>query len=684
MATMKRRCGKAGRLLALTALLLTMLPTASLAAEGTSPQYTYDYWEQAVPTSPAYLAGGVYFGADIGVDALNKPSDLFVAGDGNVYVLDAGNSRIVVLHPDMTLDRVVTPTREDGSPLVFQEAEGLFVASDGRIMVADKKGMMVYICDAQGRLIRSIGTPTSNVVQEGFEFLPTKVLEDSAGVLYVLSSGCYNGALQFDTDGSFMGFYGSEKVTLTAKVLMNYFWKNVLTETQAGNLARTLPVEFVSFCIDQKDFIYTIRRGNDVKSGQVRKLNAKGANVIPDEVFGDRVDDPMLTDIVVDDEGFISILDASSGRVFQYDQESNLLFAFGGKGNQAGCFASAAALESIGDRLLVLDRERGSITVFDPTAFARNIRKGSLLYSDGRYQEAMEPWKEVLASDYHYELANLGLGKAYEGLGDYRQAMTYFKLGNDRELYSGAFREYRSDLLRNYFALFMVLVVAAIVVPVVLISRKKKGEVYAGGRPKRKYPLYCMFHPLNGYTDLKDEKSGSFWLSNGVLLAFLVVSVLIRQVTGFTFNENRTDQFNLMVTICSTIGIFIAFILCNWAITTIMDGKGRFLEIWTFCAYALMPYILGMTVVVILSNVLTGDEGAFYEMARWLVLIWTGFSMFIAIKEVHQFSVRKTVATLLLTFMGMVIVVIIVAILYSVFGQFVGFLATLGTEITLR
>ena len=101
MATMKRRCGKAGRLLALTALLLTMLPTASLAAEGTSPQYTYDYWEQAVPTSPAYLAGGVYFGADIGVDALNKPSDLFVAGDGNVYVLDAGNSRIVVLHPDM-------------------------------------------------------------------------------------------------------------------------------------------------------------------------------------------------------------------------------------------------------------------------------------------------------------------------------------------------------------------------------------------------------------------------------------------------------------------------------------------------------------------------------------------------------------------------------------------------------
>ena len=79
-------------------------------------------------------------------------------------------------------------------------------------------------------------------------------------------------------------------------------------------------------------------------------------------------------------------------------------------------------------------------------------------------------------------------------------------------------------LLREYFALFMLLLVALIVVPVVLISRKKKQEVYAGGRPKSKYPFYCMFHPLNGYTDLKDEKSGSFWLANAVLLAFLIVS----------------------------------------------------------------------------------------------------------------------------------------------------------------
>ena len=676
--------------MALAAALLIMLPIVSLAEETTSPHYTYDYWDEAVPTSPAYQVDKVYFGVDFGVGALAAPKDLYVTEDNQVFVLDSGNSRIIVLDADMQFLRIIQPTDPDGAALTFQEAAGLFVTSDGRIMVSDKAGMAGFVLDAEGRQIGKIEAPEANVVPENFEFQPTKILEDSAGVLYVLSSGCLEGALQFETDGSFMGFYGAEPIAVSFEVLMNYFWKNILTEEQAGNMARTVPVNFISFCIDEKDFIYTVRQGNDVTSGQVRKLNAKGDNVLADNVYGDHIastdnmDDQMLNDIVVDDEGFITILDKGSGRIFQYDQEGTLLYVFGGNGNQAGCFDAAESLETVGNRLLVLDSERGSITVFEPTAFALNIREASLLYEEGLYQQAMEPWQEVLKSDYNYELANLGLGKAYEGLGDYQQAMTYFKLGNDRELYANAFREYRSDLLHDYFAVFMLILAALIVVPLVLVSRKKKQEIYAGGRPKSKYPMYCMFHPINGYTDLKDEKSGSFWLANLVLLGFLIVSILIRQVTGFSFNENRTDQFNFLVTFLSTIGIFIAFILCNWAVTTIMDGKGKFLEIWTFCSYALVPYVIGMTVVVILSNILTGDESAFYEGARWIVLIWTGFSMLIAIREVHQYTLAKTLFTLLLTFCGLIIIVIIAAIFYSVFGQFVSFISALFTEITLR
>ena len=164
---MKTICAKTGRLLALAAALLILLPLVSLA-ETTSPQYTYDYWEEAVPTSPAYLANKVYFGVDFGIDALAKPMDLFVADDGRVFVLDSGNSRIVVLSADLQFERVIQPTAPDGEALKFQEAVGLYVAADGRMMVADKKGMAVYILDGEGRQTSKIESPSASVVPETF------------------------------------------------------------------------------------------------------------------------------------------------------------------------------------------------------------------------------------------------------------------------------------------------------------------------------------------------------------------------------------------------------------------------------------------------------------------------------------------------------------------------------------
>jgi hypothetical protein len=58
--------------------------------------------------------------------------------------------------------------------------------------------------------------------------------------------------------------------------------------------------------------------------------------------------------------------------------------------------------------------------------------------------------------------------------------------------------------------------------------------------------------------------------------------------------------------------------------------------------------------------------------------------MFIAIREVHQYTLTKTIVTLAVTFAGLVIVVVIVAIVYSVFGQLIGFLSTIWSELTLN
>ena len=681
---MKRACRAVCCLLALLAVL-TLIPSRA-SAEAAYPSYTYNGNGQPVPTAVPYEATIVLNTDSLGIGPLDGPTDLYVTDEGEIFVLDAGNDRVVVLRKDFQADRVIIPTDDEGEPLDFKSPSGISVCADGTILLCDRKGKAVYILDEEGKQLRKVEKPDSSILPKNFQFQPVKAEMDSGGILYVVSSGSYSGALQFDVDGSFMGFYGSEEVDLTLKVLLDHFWKNILSDEAAEDISRTVPVEFISFCIDKKDFIFTIRKGNEVNSGQVRKLNAKGDNVLDDtKVFGDRTDSALLADLVVDDEGFITIIDSGTGRVMQYDPDGELLYAFAGKGSQAGTFSTPAAVESIGDSLLVLDKDRGLITLFTPTEFAKNVRLGTLLYRDGRYKEAMEPWQAVLTRDNNYALANIGMGKIYEGLGDYPAAMDYYEKGDVKNFYSDAFEKNRADLLRENFALVMLAVLIVIAVPMVLLNRKPVAkERYTGGRLKRKYPFYCLLHPLTGYDDLKSERSGSFWLATLIVAALFLVSVLAHQLTGFAFNTNRTDELNLWVILFSTVGVFIAFVTCNWAVTTIMDGEGSFGEIWVFSAYALLPLVLFNGALIVLSNVLTLDEATFYYAIQWIGYGWTAICMFIAIREVHQYTLVKTLVTLAITFAGLVIVVVIAAIVYSVFGQLISFISTIWSEITLH
>lgn len=663
-----------------------LLPAKALTEEAPYYSYRYDSWGTAVETAQTYQPEAVISGETLGVGSFSGPTDLSSDSQGLIYLLDAGNSRVVVMDREGKLRQTLQPTDGDGKPIAFEEAGGIFVSDRaGQILITDKKlGVMVF--NRELRLLRKLEEPDSDVLPDDFLYAPTKVLMDSAGIYYVISANCYEGALQFDENGRFLGFYGSERVVMDWETRLNQLWKSILTDAQAANMKRTVPVEFVSFCVDEKDFIYTVRQGNDVSQGQVKKCNALGENILPEKAFGDLGTTIQLIDITVDDQGYITILDGGSGRMFQYDEESNLLFAFGGKGGQTGLAETPAAVEAMGEKLLLLDSLSGRITVLAPSAFARSIRSAVALCADGKYQQAMEPWREVLRQDNTYGLANRGLGKAYEGLEDYATAASYYRKAYERELYGDAFGECRTAVLREYFGLFMgglaVLVLGAALL--IRCRRRHRKSLYEQRIGRFHYPLYCMFHPFTGYEDLKERRKDSLSAANLLLLVFFVVSILVRQATGFTFNENRTERFSLPFTLLSTIGMFVAFVICNWSITTIADGKGRLKEVWNYCAYALLPYCIGMLVVVVMSNLLSTDEAAFLSMAQTVVYLWTGVCLVMALKEVHMYSLGKTLLTTLLTLAGMVVVLLLCAIGYTVVMQLISFISNIYTELRLR
>lgn len=683
---------------AVCAVLCVSLPVSAAS----SNSYVYDSEGNVRAVAEPYQTAAYLSSAeDFGGQRLSGPSDLFVANEDTVYILDAGNNRVVVLDGRLQYQTSVTLS-DGGEPVAFGEAKSIFVAKDGTMYIADKGAKVVYVADPDGTVKARITAPPADKVEANFEFTPSSVVADTAGIVYVVSSSSYSGALQYDTQYEFVGFYGSDQVIVTDKVLLNEFWKRILSDEAASGLSRNVPTSIIGLDIDDKNFIYTLRGGTSTgAAGQIRKLNTLGFNILLNSEgsvgnYGDTdtyydsgknlTVASSLIDLAVDRDGFITVLDRTYNRLFQYDQSTNMLYAFGGSEKRYGNFTSPVAVDTVGDLLLVLDDSANALTAMQPTAFARNVRQATLLNADGRCAEARPYWEEVLKIDAYYGLANYGMGMVYEEQEDYANAMTYYRLANSKEGYSSAFAAERDLWVKAHFAYILagvVLLLAGMVAGVNFLERHRKNE-YDVHVTKAGYPLYCFKHPFKAYYELKVDKKGSLLAANGILAVFFLLSVMQSQLTSFHFAKSNPEDFNVFLTLGSTIGLFVLFVLCNWAVSTLADGEGTLKEIWIFTAYALIPYCVTTAVMIALSHMFSLEESTFWTVFWVIGILWTALHLFMSNREVHQYTVKKAILLLLVTFLGMYLLVLIITLGYSLFTQLLSFIGTVYNEIRLK
>jgi tetratricopeptide (TPR) repeat protein len=662
--------------------------------------YNYGVWDRSIPAQPAYESVAAVTGADLGVGTILLPNDLCTDAEGNIYILDSGNKRIIMMDSEMKFVREIHMT---GAPSSLVDPHGICLDSRGMLYIADRGARQVFVCNADGAYHHSIIKPITDLIDERTDFLPDKVLVDRLGVVYVLSFGSYAGAYTFDSNGDFLGFYGSNKVKVTAQLKSDKFWRMLATKKQRERMYRYVPVEYVNFDIDRDGFIYTVSNyGDNEQRGQVRKLNPLSQNILfagqkPylmffgdwETTYTNKVEKSSLVAVNVDDDNFINVLDVNRGRIFQYDPQCNLLTISGGPGEQVGTFKNAVDIVSSHGDMYVLDNVKGTVTQFKPTRFGTAVRKATTLYEDGYYEQALDPWFEALKIDRTNYLVLRGIGRAYDRMKQYDKAMDYYKQAEYHGSYSDAFYEYRTAFLRKHFCLMWSVILFIILLFFIVPSLKKKygkkkslQHVYETSR--KYYPFYLMLHPFRGWEELKYDNRGSIMYANSIIVLSFILSVLEYQYTGFVFNVNRLDQMNIFVLAGSTIGVFILWCVANWGMSTLMDGKGTFREVWIYTAYSRMTAVVWTIPVILLSNVLTRDEGFFINLLVYVVDGITFLNLLLAIKAVHQYTMKKTIGSILLTVLGMILIVIIGLLFVSLFMQMWSFITTIVREVMMR
>lgn len=212
------------------------------------------------------------------------------------------------------------------------------------------------------------------------------------------------------------------------------------------------------------------------------------------------------------------------------------------------------------------------------------------------------------------------------------------------------------------------------------VSRAKWDQYVAS----MKYAKYVLFHPFDGFWDLIHEKRGSFAAATTFLVMFLVTRVLQLMYTNFQFINAPLQYINVFEQAASLLLPFLILCLANWAMTTLFDGKGRFGDIYMAMCYALVPYTLIQLPMVFVSNFLSFDELAFYNVLISFSNFWCVFLVFIGLMQVHDYSPSKTLIFVVVTVVGALIIIFLLLVFFSLLGDAASYIISLYREIAFR
>lgn len=686
------------------AIILCMLFTIQVPASAQEPYDSYTYWsnvqssEVEVLNRPMFEATKVIDAAKIGVEPFTAIKGIVKDRQDNIYILDS-MSRIVITDKNFNLIKeigLINGTER------YDDANSVYVYLDGTIYICDTKGEKILHVDTEGNLIDTILLPDSPLIPEDFRFLPSKIEINDNGYLYVLCEGSYYGVLLYSPQKEFLGFFGSNTVKATIGSVFNIMMSRVFpNNTKKANSTRILPFSMVDLCIDERGFIYTCNgytKNWDTK-GQIRKLSpGTGGNVftVVDANFVDNdinrsftktvLSKQNLMDVEVDSRGYVYALESAYGKIFMYDEECRKLTVFGngkGMGNQVGTFEVVSGLELLddGNRVIVSDSNTNRITEFTITDFGTKAKEAITCTLEGDYEGLEAKWAEVLKLDSNFQPAYSGLARISLNEGKYEQAMEYAKTGYDRNTYGVAFEFVRTDLIDRYFGivfLSLVLVIGALIAWLI-ISTKKKVQLIKN--PQLKLMFATMIHPSNTFTTIKEKKEGSVILCLITLVVYYIVTVLNTISRGFLFSRYNPETFNSLWELVRSVGLVALWVLANWMVCTLMQGKGKFKEILIVTCYSLWPLIIEKVVYIAFSNVLLPAEGSFLGIFSTIATVYFALLMVMGLLKIHDFSFGRLMGTTLLTVLAMAAIIFLGIMMVILIQQLYGFIVTIVTEI---
>ncbi len=690
--------------------------------------YTYDIDGNFVESPHAYVPERMVDSEDMGLETpLSTPTDLVTDSYGNVLIADPNNNRFVILGSDYVAHMSVSRfLNSQGVPDSFDKPRGLFV-KDEELYVCDTENnrivVFVLTYDEDNKIIdavydRIVLEPESTAFPEGSTYKPIACAVDAAGRIYAVSSTTNQGIISMNAEGSFLGFLGAQK---TAPSAFQIFWRMFQTKEQRETLQALVPTEFNNIAIDESGFIYvTISSLDEDKmasaiaskdtSGDyapVKKLNAQGEDVMLRTGFwppsgevtvvqyqsvstGANTEVSAIIDVALGQAGTWTLADGNRQRLYTYDAQGNLLFIFGDNGPQLGNNTSISSICYQNDKLLVLDRSNNAFTIYKRTAYGESLMAAIQNVEDRNYDQSKFYWEEVRKNNSNFDEAYIGIADSLYRAGLYEEAQEEYAAAYDADGYSKSYSRIRKAWIEKWILLIPITVVIISVAVTKFFGYANKvnvaGQVMKDKRTFKEAALYgchVIFHPFDGFWDLKHEKRGNF--KAGIFFVVLTIAAYIYNGIGKSFwYDPYNDGISIIGEITGVLVPLALWVAANWCLTTLFEGEGSLKDVLLATCYSILPLPMMLIPATMLTHILTLDESAIVNLLISVGYVWAGMLLFFGVMVTHDYSFSKNILTVLGTIAGMVIIVFIALLFSGLLGKITSFIVNISTELSLR
>lgn len=652
-------------------LVFSVIFTLSPAAHAeNSTAYTYVKLASGewMRTQDAYIPNNV----QMQNQNLYQPEDMFIHG-GKIYIADTGNKRIVVL--DQTTGEISTFGND-----VLSSPSGIFVTDEGTIYIADKSYAKIFVFDQSYQLVRTYERPTEVTFGSQTQFIPYKIAVGPEGIMYVISSGSFDGMIQMDAEGRFLGYFGynNNPTTLSEWLIDRFF-----TDEQKQNLLNKTPYTFRNLDIDPDDLIYTVTMG--AKDNAVKKHDVAGNNLLQD-----MYDETNFVDLSVGAYGQIYAV-TETGLIYEYDREGNLLFSMGGLAasrEMVGLFTKVSAIECDDDgNIYVLDQERGLLHSFSPTSFVASVHSALDAYNDGHYTESEQIWQSVRRISGSCQMVENGLGNCAFQRQDFETAAYYYKQAENRQGYSDSYWEIRNGQIST----LLPWVLGAVILAMILLALYRRFiqwrlKAYQPSRRGKNMLmlLHTISHPIDTFESIRWTNKGDYLTATIIYILWYVVFVCNYVLRGFVVSTANTQNTSIVFVSLIFFVPVVLFIGCNFLVGEINDSKARFRDLYIGAAYCGAPFIVFIPFVVLISNVVTLNESRILSLISIAIYVWCVVLLIIFLKEVHMYLLRTVFKNLAITIFLMAVVILAASLLGMFADQMLNFIVEIIKEVQLR